>query len=312
MQKDNRLKAMRCWDEATFNEHLGDRTNYAIILGGSQSGKTLVATTIAGSTKGKVLDLKVIAEDIAKALGGDEAEEAPAVTAADVQKKVLEDIEADKAAGEKYFYLFDGRYHDTVEQMADFLVSSLGAPAHIIMCKAEEKELVERKKLQLGMDEGDLGEEDAQALKDSTAAAAADIATLKAHLANVLSRVNQIEFDTACSKENLTAQIRAQFSSKVILVNHEKRIDVDTCCSNLAIKYNMLYMSVYQLIREEITAETELGRDLLQSYREKALNFGSTALLLDPFQEERYSAVHYDMTLVMQLLQQKIAEARTN
>ena len=74
----------------------------------------------------------------------------------------------------------------------------------------------------------------------------------------------------------------------------------------------MLYMSVYQLIREEITAETELGRDLLQSYREKALNFGSTALLLDPFQEERYSAVHYDMTLVMQLLQQKIAEARTN
>jgi hypothetical protein len=48
----------------------------------------------------------------------------------------------------------------------------------------------------------------------------------------------------------------------VILVNHEKRIDVDTACSNLAIKYNMLYMSVYQLIRSEITAETELGRAL--------------------------------------------------
>ena len=26
MQKDNRLKAMRSWDESTFNEHLGDRT----------------------------------------------------------------------------------------------------------------------------------------------------------------------------------------------------------------------------------------------------------------------------------------------
>ena len=42
-------------------------------------------------------------------------------------------------------------------------------------------------------------------------------------------------------------------------MNHEKRIDVDTACSNLAIKYNMLYLSVYQLIRSEILAQTQLG-----------------------------------------------------
>jgi hypothetical protein len=53
----------------------------------------------------------------------------------------------------------------------------------------------------------------------------------------------------------------------VILVNHEKRIEVDTACSNLAIKYNMLFLSVYQLIKDEITAETVLGRALAHSRR---------------------------------------------
>jgi len=32
---------------------------------------------------------------------------------------------------------------------------------------------------------------------------------------------------------------------RVILVNHEKRLSVDTTCANLAIKYNMLYLSAY-------------------------------------------------------------------
>jgi len=33
---------------------------------------------------------------------------------------------------------------------------------------------------------------------------------------------------------------------------------------------------------------------------------------VDPFEESKYSAVHFDATLVMQLVQQKIAENRTN
>jgi len=44
-------------------------------------------------------------------------------------------------------------------------------------------------------------------------------------------------------------EVNKEFSAKVMLVVHEKRIDVDTACSNLAIKYNLLYISVYQLIR---------------------------------------------------------------
>jgi len=115
----------------------------------------------------------------------------------------------------------------------------------------------------------DLGEEDASNLREKTATAEADCEALQVCWTAIWSRIQQIEFDTACSKENLLTKIRAQFSAKVILVNHEKRIDVDTSCANLAIKYNMLYMSVYQLIRSEVKAGTELGRALEQSKRHK-------------------------------------------
>ena len=71
-----------------------------------------------------------------------------------------------------------------------------------------------------------------------------------------MGRLQKITFETGVSMETLKTNIRAKFSAKVVLVNHEKRIDVDIACSNLAIKYNMLYMSVYQIIRTEILAET--------------------------------------------------------
>mmetsp|Transcript_15594 Transcript_15594/g.19612 ORF Transcript_15594/g.19612 Transcript_15594/m.19612 type:complete len:254 (+) Transcript_15594:1854-2615(+) len=252
---------MRAWDESTFNEHLGSRTSWALISGGPMSGKSLVSKIVADSTKGKVVDMNAMAEAIRPRLETEDGPFEGRIPDEEVQKDVLAMLEADKQSGEKFFYLFDGRYHESVEQMAKFLQSSLGSPSHIINCKADEKEIQNRYKEKNEIAD-DLGEEDATALKEKTAAAVQDAATLRTCWAGILNRVNQIEFDTACSKENLTSQIRAQFSAQVILVNHEKRIDVDTACSNLAIKYNMLYMSVYQLIRSEITAETELGRAL--------------------------------------------------
>ena len=126
----------------------------------------------------------------------------------------------------------------------------------------------------------------------------------------ILPRIQQIKFDTACSRENLISQIRGQFLPKVVLVNHDKRIDVDTTCSNLAIKYNMLYISVYQLIRSEIQAATELGRALVQSRSNKPVSCLKVAD--DQFEEACYSASQFAMPLVVQLLQQKIAESRTN
>jgi len=40
-------------------------------------------------------------------------------------------------------------------------------------------------------------------------------------------------------------ELKKNFTPRVILVNHEKRLTVDTTCANLAIKYNFIYISVY-------------------------------------------------------------------
>lgn len=158
----------------------------------------------------------------------------------------------------------------------------------------------------------ELGEEDANMLKEKAAQAETDANSYRQCWADVIARVKELNFDTACAKESLNKELGKEFSVKVLLVVHEKRIEVDTACSNLAIKYNLLYLSVYQLIRQEILAETELGRALVSSKRVKNIEFGPTAKTVDPYEEREYSAVHFDPALVMQLIKQKIAENRTS
>jgi len=58
-----------------------------------------------------------------------------------------------------------------------------------------------------------------------------------------------MNLDTSGSLETMKKKLKALFSPKVIIVNHEKRLGVDVTCANLAIKFNLLYISVYQLIR---------------------------------------------------------------
>lgn len=66
----------------------------------------------------------------------------------------------------------------------------------------------------------------------------------------------------------------ALFSPQIVIVNHEKRLNIDTVCANLAIKYNMLYISAYQVIAEHICNKTKWGQLLLNSKRSDCLAFG--------------------------------------
>ncbi len=66
--------------------------------------------------------------------------------------------------------------------------------------------------------------------------------------------------NTEQSLETVIKEITSKFSPKVILVNHEKNLPVDTTCANLAIKYNMVYISAYQTIKSHILSKTEWGK----------------------------------------------------
>ena len=138
LQKDHRLKTMRSCDESTFNEHLGNKTDWGIVTGQSLSGKSLVAKIVADSNNGKVLDLAAIAESIRPSLASEEGDpfEGP-IPADKVEAEILSMIARDKNAGENFFYLVDGQHHETVDQAAAFLLSNLGTPTSIITCTTD-------------------------------------------------------------------------------------------------------------------------------------------------------------------------------
>lgn len=102
------------------------------------------------------------------------------------------------------------------------------------------------------------------------------------------------------------------FRAKIVIVNHAPSLPVDTPCANLAIKFNMLYLSVHQLIREHIRNNTSMGTRLLLSRQQRSMSAAFHQVgVMDAHDEMQYSAVHFDVHLVMELLSQTIAERRT-
>jgi hypothetical protein len=74
-------------------------------------------------------------------------------------------------------------------------------------------------------------------------------ATITSKFTGKNARVELMNLDTGNALEFTKKELRRLFQPKVIIVNHEKRLGVDVTCANLAIKFNLLYISVYQLIR---------------------------------------------------------------
>ena len=125
-----------------------------------------------------------------------------------------------------------------------------------------------------------------------------------------IQRVRMINLKTDGSLETTTKELNQRFSPKVILVNHEKSLAVDTPCANVAIKYNMIYISAYQVIKEHITSMTQWGKRLHATRSNKEIS--GQLMVRDEFNEAIYSPIHYDLTLVMQMLKETITEKRTS
>ena len=115
------------------------------------------------------------------------------------------------------------------------------------------------------------------------------------------------------SEESTIADLKGLFCAKIVIVNHSPSLQVDVPCANLAIRYNMLYLSVHQLIREHIRNNTKMGERLLASRQQRQLSEAFHQVgVMDAHDEMQFSAVHFDLHLVMELLQDTIAERRTN
>lgn len=125
-----------------------------------------------------------------------------------------------------------------------------------------------------------------------------------------MGRVRILNLKTDGSLETCTKELNNRFSAKVVLVNHVKSLPVDTPCANIAIKYNMVYISAYQVLKEHIMKNTEWGRRISATRSNKEISMD--LMVRDEFNEAMYSPIHYDQTLVMELLKETINEKRTN
>lgn len=159
-------------------------------------------------------------------------------------------------------------------------------------------------------EEAEIGEEPLEALRQKQEAGSKDTEDLMNLYAPNARTMKFVHLDTNGSLENTQNELKANFLPRVIIVNHEKRLGIDTTCSNLAVKYQMIYISAYQLIRQHIQGNTPWGIKLNACRRMKPINL--TSQVRDEFNEAEYSPAHYDFRLVVELIKDTIKKVQTS
>lgn len=88
-QKEFRLKAMKKWDMRAFNEHLGQKVDFGVVIGRPFAGKSTIAKYVASLSNGHVFLMSDLSEDVRKTLGNEEEPFEGEVPIAEIEKAIL-------------------------------------------------------------------------------------------------------------------------------------------------------------------------------------------------------------------------------
>jgi len=302
-QKEFRLKITDSWDYGRFQEMLGSKTDYIVVSGNWCSGKTTVCKYLESHYGYQLLDHNLALEECKKKHENDE-EPPETIPIEEVLEELKNTIERMRSTSNKFvFDTFPGTEPQHFDQILDFM----GTPDYVFIIDANEELRKKRYLVKAEAEEwGDEHQEEVNNLTNNTS-------QLHEHLKQKYDGVSQdrfriIEFNL--SDDSMKREINAELSPKVILVSHDKRLASDTTCSNLAIKYNLIYISVYQLIRKHIEENTEFGQQLLNTKKPREIKISSQTK--DEFKEIDYSAVHFDLPLVLRLIKTTVNGVLTN
>ena len=306
-QKEFRLQTMSEWDFSIFKEKLGDKVEFGVIVGRSFSGKSTICDYLNKNFGWKTIDMKAIAEKIRPTLGTEDEPFEGDVPLKNIEDDIKNLITETRKSGQRTKFVFDGYAHKTTKEFLAF-ISEFGVPEFVLYLTTEEKYIKERFCKKNEVD--DIPEEQAEefkAMKEADDVAALEI---KEKFKLFQGRLENIDLDTSKSQETTMEKIKKKFQPQVIVVNHEKRLGIDTTCANLAIKYNMIYISSYQIIKGHIEGKTEWGKKLLATRREKPIILSSQ--VKDEFNEIEFSPVHFNQTVIMELMKETVASKRSN
>lgn len=110
---------MNCWDFSVFQEKLGNKTEYGVMLGQSFSGKTTLANLMKTHMDFEVIDMKAITEVVRDGMKNEDGEPFEGeVPIGSVEAEVVKLIKTHQAASVKKKFLFDNFTH---KEPADFI-----------------------------------------------------------------------------------------------------------------------------------------------------------------------------------------------
>ena len=159
----------------------------------------------------------------------------------EIEKEIQRQIVTGKNATPRERFVFRGFPHKKLEDFLKF-IAQFGQPEFILALTCKDDIVKQRFLKKEGADE--INEEQQADLLDDSKVNKKIRTDITAHF----KEVPLVEIDTGkLSMEAVARSLASRFASKIILVNHEPslRSSVDTACSNLSIKYNCLYISIY-------------------------------------------------------------------
>lgn len=296
-QKEFRLKIIDSWDINRFNEMLGLKTDTIIVTGTWAAGKSTVCKYLNSGFGYHIVDYNQAVEECKKRHEGDE-EPPETIPISEVLDQLLKNLQVLKQTHSKF--VFD-TFPGTTAEHFDAILDFLGIPDYVFHIDCD---LAVRKKRYLKMVEAEeWAEEHEEQTKNLGGNTQAFLDHVRQKYAGVSpDRFRVLEFNL--SEDSMKKQINDELSPKVILISHDKRLSSDTTWANLAIKYNLIYISVYQIIRKHIEGNTEFGKKLLETKKPRQIKINSQTK--DEFQEADYSAIHYDFPLVIKLIKSTV------
>jgi hypothetical protein len=163
--KEFRLKTMQEWDASTFEDHLGKKVAWGMFTGRSFSGKKTVAAELCKAIKSKVINMVDIAAELKKTMGSEEEPFDGDVPVANVEDAIVALIAADRAAKQKFTYLFETWMQKTASDFIAFMSQHYGQPTFVVSTTCDKKTAEERYKKKNETEE--VGEDAVQELEES-------------------------------------------------------------------------------------------------------------------------------------------------
>lgn len=273
---------MSKWDDQKWQEIIGagSKIEWSAVVGYPYQGKTQLANILSKHLGFKLVDWKALEEEVKKSLGTEDAPFEGVPPTPKMEDAVVKLIHTDKAKGIKSNYIFDSfPYHKSAAEITAFTSSKLNSvnPDYLFDLRkggVDQAGSTLRYKSATSPD-ADLTEEQQEAFKKTYTVEEVKTGQYVESLheaieGGLIRHVTSLRTD-ATSEQTQVNILKGMLKPRVILVNHEKRLSVDTTCANLGIKYNMLYISVYQLIKQHIEENTSFGKKLAATKKTRAM-----------------------------------------